>query len=145
MSLLMSLTEKRRRTILELIEGAPVRSQAKLLALLDGEGVAATQPQLSRDLRALHVVKRDGVYQTSERITPLDHLASLLRDTRSAGPNMVCVFTEPGAASAIARALEAAEFEGLVGTVAGDDTIFCAVDSAPAGELLRDHIVGFLE
>ena len=141
----MSSTEKRRRTILEVIEAAPVRSQAELLAGLDARGIPATQPQLSRDLRALEVVKRDGVYRTSERVTPLDHLSTLLRDVRPAGPYLVCVFTEPGAASAIARALEAGEQAGLVGTVAGDDTVFCAVDSASAGDALRDLIHGFLE
>ena len=49
----MSSTEKRRRTILEVIEAAPVRSQAELLALLESKGIAATQPQLSRDLREI--------------------------------------------------------------------------------------------
>ena len=141
----MPSTDKRRRTILELIQEQPVRSQVELLVLLESRGIPATQPQLSRDLRALEVVKRDGVYRSSERVTPLDHLSSLLRDARAAGPHLVCVFTEPGAASAIARALEASEQEGLVGTVAGDDTIFCAFDSASAGEALRELIHGFLE
>jgi len=141
----MTLAEARRRTILELIDAQEVASQTHLLELLTARGVQATQPQVSRDLRALHVAKRDGIYGTTERITPLDHLATLLRDARSAGPHMVCLFTEPGAASAIARALESSGLEGLVGTVAGDDTVFCAVDDASAGDSLRGHILGIIE
>ena len=138
-------TTDRRRTILELLEEHDVASQGQLLELLSGRGFAATQPQLSRDLRALHVAKRDGVYKPSERVTPLDALAVLLRDARAAGPNLVVVRCEPGAASAIARALEAEEVEGLVGTVAGDDTVFVAVLGEASGGAIRRWIEGMIE
>lgn len=141
----MTSVETRRQAILELIDTQEVASQARLLELLTAGGVQTTQPQVSRDLRALHVAKRDGIYGSTERITPLDHLATLLRDARLAGPHMVCLFTEPGAASAIARALESSGLEGLVGTVAGDDTVFCAVDDASAGDSLSKHILGIIE
>jgi arginine repressor len=53
----------------------------------------------------------------------------------------VCVFSEPGAASAVARALEAENLAGLVGTVAGDDTVFVAVESAPEGAALMARVL----
>ena len=136
---------RRHRAILELIQEREIASQGELLELLADRGIPITQPQLSRDLRALDVVKRDGAYRATERVTPLESLAPLLRGARPAGPNLVCVFCEPGAASAIARALEAQEIEGLVGTVAGDDTVFCAVEKKSGGDALRRLIEGLLD
>ena len=141
----MVSTRQRHRTILEVLEEEQVASQAQLLDLLAARGFQTTQPQLSRDLRALHIAKRDGAYRTSERVTPLESLGALLRDARAAGPHMVCVFCEPGAASAIARALEAEGIEGLVGTVAGDDTVFCAVETKAGGDALCSLIEGLVE
>jgi len=108
--------------------------------------VSTTQPVLSRELRAMKVAKRGGVYQLveSERITPLEALRSLLRSTCRAGSHMVVVRCEPGAASAIARALEAEQLPDIVGTVAGDDTVFVAVGSREAGARVRRLVVSLL-
>ena len=72
-------------------------------------------------------------------------LRVLLRGAQAAGPNLVCVYGEPGSASAIARALEAEEFDGLVGTVAGDDTVFVAVDRKSSGEAVLALIQSLVE
>lgn len=109
-------------------------------------GVQTTQPVLSRDLRALSAAKRNGVYTLLEndRVTPLENLRSLLRGTCPAGPNMVIVRCEPGAASAVARALEAEGIEGMLGTVAGDDTVFAAVDGEDTGVRVRQRVISLL-
>ena len=78
-------------------------------------------------------------------MTRLEALAVLLRDALPAGPNLVVVRCEPGAASAIARALEAEEADGLIGTVAGDDTVFVAVDQASSGEAIQSQILELVE
>jgi transcriptional regulator of arginine metabolism len=98
---------------------------------------------LSRDLRALGVAKRAGAYElvVEERVTPLEGLAALLRGARPAGEHLVCVFSEPGAASAVARALEAESLPGLVGTVAGDDTVLAAMESDAAGSSLIARVL----
>lgn len=133
----MSATDRRRRTIEALLAEQPVASQAELQELLAARGIAATQPQLSRDLRALGVIKRDGRYHPGERVTGLGALSMLLRDALPAGPHLVVIDCEPGSASAVARALEAEEPAGLVGTLAGDDTVFVAVESKRAGDGVR--------
>jgi len=138
-------TEARRRAIREILEEDAIESQAQLLQLLSERGFQATQPLLSRDLRALSVAKREGVYRLSERITRLEGLAMLLRGARPAGPNLVVVACEPGAANAIARALEVEQIPGLVGTVAGDDTVFAAVERKTDGERLKDLVLGLVE
>ncbi len=126
----MTDTERRRTVILELLTESEIRSQQELRDALRRRGHEASQPALSRDLRALRVAKRDGAYRVleDERITPLESLKSLLRGVRTATQFLV-VESEPGAASAVARALEAEEVDGLVGTVAGDDTVLVALDS----------------
>ncbi len=133
----------RRDIIEEILISGEVQSQGQLAELLLQRGIETTQPMLSRDLRTLKVAKRDGIYQlfNTERVTPLENLASLLRSAQLAGPNLCIVNCEPGAASAVARALEAEGLRGLFGTVAGDDCIFVAVESKVAG----GHVVDLVE
>ena len=143
----ISPVQDRRAVIRELLESHQVTSQAELLELLAGRGLETTQPVLSRDLRKLKVAKREGCYQMveeGERVTPLEHLQALLRGAKSAGDHMLVVFTEPGAASAIARGLESEDVAGLVGTIAGDDTVFVAVDSRESGTALEQRVISLL-
>lgn len=137
----------RRALIRRLLADQKVGSQEELLVVLAENGVRTTQPVLSRDLRSLAAAKRNGVYQIleDERITPLENLSGLLRDATIAGPNMAIVHCEPGAASAIARALDAEELKGTLGTVAGDDTIFIAVREQRHGEALVARVQELLQ
>jgi transcriptional regulator of arginine metabolism len=105
----------------------------------------ASQPALSRDLRALKAAKQDGVYTmlTQERITPLDALHSLVRGHAS-GSHFTLVRTEPGAASAVARAIEADARPGVNGTIAGDDTVLVATTSQAAARRVRARIAALI-
>jgi transcriptional regulator of arginine metabolism len=137
----MTTTVERRAAIRALIADSGVKNQAELRFLLHKRGYAASQPVLSRDLRALKVAKRDGVYTLleEERVTPLFALKSLVRSTAPAS-HFVLVHCEPGAASAVARALEAEELPGVVGTVAGDDTALVATSSQSAARRVRQRV-----
>ena len=143
---LMTNARRRQQVIRHLLETEEIGSQAGLLELLAQRGHHTTQPVLSRDLRAVNAAKRAGRYQLlpAERVTPLSRLQTLLRHARPVGENLVIIFCEAGAASAIARALESEPTDGLIGTVAGDDTLFVAVEDAAAGRRLVEHIVKFL-
>ena len=141
----MSTTEARRRAILDVLDNHAIANQGDLRELLEQRGWSANQSQLSRDLRALHVAKTDGLYRTTERTTRLEAIRVLLRGAQAAGPNLVCVHGEPGSASAIARALEAEDLEGMVGTVAGDDTVFVAVERKSCGEAVLNLIQSLVE
>jgi transcriptional regulator of arginine metabolism len=129
----MSKSEERRAAIRRLVLEGSIASQAELRSRLKLAGHRASQPVLSRDLRLLRVAKEAGVYQLREpeHVTPLAALKSLLRSTEAAR-EFLLLRCEPGAASAIARALEAEDIEGIVGTVAGDDTVLVALDSKAA-------------
>jgi transcriptional regulator of arginine metabolism len=141
----MQSREARRAAILEILEATPVHSQEELLERLGKRGFSASQPVLSRDLRALEVAKQGGVYQIvrAERVTPLEQLASLLRGVDPVA-KFLLVTCEPGAASAVARALESEELEGLVGTIAGDDTVLVAVESESAAKRVRTRVRSLL-
>ena len=100
-----------------------------------------SQPVLSRDLRALGVAKQGGSYHVleEEKVTPLTSLQSLLRSSAPAS-HFEIVRCEPGAASAVARALEAEGLDGVLGTIAGDDTVLVVVATKAAGEGVRQRI-----
>lgn len=138
----MPTSQKRRAALRDLlVEHAP-STQSEVQLLLRRSGYASTQPVISRDLRALGAVKRNGAYALplDVHVTPLQSLRALLRGSDAAGPHMTVVYCEAGAANAIARAFEAEGLDGVVGTIAGDDTVFIAVRSAAAGEAVRRHI-----
>lgn len=137
----MSRSEERRAAIRRLVLEGSLASQAELRVKLKGQGFRASQPVLSRDLRLLRVAKEAGIYQIREpeRVTPLSALKSLLRSVDGAREYLL-LRCEPGAASAIARALEAEEIQGVVGTVAGDDTVIVALASKAAQQRVKKRL-----
>jgi len=138
----MVVIKERRERVRTLLTENAVSSQQELLSLLAADGVESTQPVLSRDLRALGAVKHGGRYVVIEanRVTRLEALQPLLRGADAAGSNLVILTCEPGAASSIARALEEEVLDGLMGTVAGDDTIFVAVENDRRGKAVVKRV-----
>jgi len=129
--------DRRRRAIVDLVRRARITSQEELRAKLAARGFAATQPSVSRDLRDLGVGKAGGRYVLADELGPetrdtLAEVVLFVRDVRAAGPHIVVISTTLGAAQTVAIALDHAGFPELVGTVAGDDTIFAATTSAAA-------------
>jgi transcriptional regulator of arginine metabolism len=116
--------EVRQKKILSLIGAKPIGTQQELQTLLERTGVPATQSSLSRDLLELGVVKHHGHYTVPRmETTPVHGLLSLDR----AGDNLIVARTEPGLASAAAVRIDGAALPQIVGTLAGEDTIFIAV------------------
>ena len=120
---------ERQQKILGLIQAKPIGTQHDLRALLETTGVLATQSSVSRDLEELGVVKQHGHYTLprtngigSRGLVSLDH----------AGDSLVIARTIPGLASAVAVEIDAAAISEIVGTIAGEDTIFVAVREAKA-------------
>ncbi len=127
--------DRRRRAIVEMVRRSRIASQEELRAKLAARGFEATQPSVSRDLRDLGVGKAGGRYVLADELGPetRDALAEVMlfiRDVRAAGPHLVVIATTLGAAQTVAIALDHAGYPELVGTVAGDDTIFAATVSA---------------
>ena len=122
------------QTIVRLVEDGAVSDQSQFLQLLKERGFFLTQPTLSRHLKKLSVMKRDGRYQRVETGTAEVPPYSLA----IAPPNLLILKTRPGHAQLVGYRLDAAHVTGLIGTVAGDDTVFIAIDGDLA--LAEDQI-----
>ncbi len=120
---------KRQQKIISLIRARRIGTQQELTTLLERAGFVATQPSVSRDLEELGVVKHNGHY-TLPRAAEGAAAHGLL-GLDAAGDCLVVAKCEPGLASAVAVAIDRASFE-IVGTVAGEDTIFIAVQERKA-------------
>ncbi|HET9622215.1 MAG TPA: hypothetical protein VFP84_12670 [Kofleriaceae bacterium] len=128
-------TRARRALIAELIRTRHVATQGELRDLLRAKGHAVTQATLSRDLAKLQArrVSLPGggtayeiegfTARTAPPPSQLATVASLVRGLRE-GAALVVVHTRPGAAPAIAALLDQSRLESIIGTIAGDDTIF---------------------
>src|SRR5690349_22365708 len=120
---------ERQQKILSLIRARPIGTQENLRALLDKAGVPATQSSVSRDLEELGVVKQHGHY-TLPRIN--GNAARGLLSLDQAGETLIIARTVPGHASPVAVEIDAAAMPEVVGTIAGEDTIFIAVRDVKA-------------
>ena len=141
---------QRQQTIARLIEQQQVTNQPQLVELLAAEGISATQATVSRDLEDLGAVKvrvpgGATVYAVPEfapeRVAPLEHLRRVMgewvAEVTNSG-NLVVVRTPPGCAHVVASALDRSGLDGLLGTVAGDDTMLCIATETLGGVQLAD-------
>jgi len=141
----MSSVAKRRRVILDAIAERRIETQEQMVAALRQRGIEASQASVSRDITALRLVKADGRWTAPPRKLPTtnpfeDRIAGRLQSVVSAGDHLLVLKTPPGEAQGVALALDGLEPEGIVGTVAGDDTIFVATVDAAAGEKLATRL-----
>jgi transcriptional regulator of arginine metabolism len=132
-----SARRKRHLKILELISTRAVRTQEELAEALAAEGWEVTQSSVSRDIAALRLVKVDGAYRRGSRVVEVAdpderRIAEGVLTAEPAGPALVVVHTPPGEANRVAVAMDRLAWADIVGTIAGDDTIFLAVKDEPA-------------
>ncbi len=137
---------RRRDEILRVIRDGAVHSQEELQQRLARRGIEVAQPTLSRDLKDLGLAKTAAGYvvpgdasepeRASRAREKLDRaLREWLLESTAAG-TLVVLKTPPAAAHHVARAVDEAGLDGVVGSVAGDDTIFLATSSAAAAARL---------
>ena len=133
--------QQRQHRIGEILQHDVVSSQSMLVELLAAEGITATQATVSRDLEELGAitVRIPGGERAlalpelpAQQVAPIDHLRRVLGEwavaIACAGP-LVVIRTTPGCAHVVASALDRTVIDGIVGTVAGDDTIMVAVSN----------------
>ena len=128
---------KRQLKILELISTRAIRTQEELADALAAEGWEVTQSSVSRDIAALRLVKANGAYRRPLRSsTPLDpderRIAEGVLSHEFAGDALIVLHTPPGEANRVAVAIDRLAWPEVIGTIAGDDTIFLAVKNQPA-------------
>ncbi len=145
---------QRQQAIERLIGQHEVTNQPQLVEMLAEAGITATQATVSRDLDDLGAIKvrvpgGATVYAVPEfapdRLAPLDQLKRVMGEwvaEVSYSSNLVVLRTPPGCAHVVASALDRSGVEGMLGTVAGDDTLLCiaseSMEGAGLATLLRD-------
>jgi transcriptional regulator of arginine metabolism len=129
-----------------------VGSQSHLVELLAGEGIEATQTTVSRDLEELGALKvrlpgGETAYALpelpSQQVAPEDHLRRVLGEwvvEADYSGNLVVLRTPPGSAHVVGSALDRSGFPGVIGTVAGDDTVLVVASEASGGAAVADRL-----
>ncbi len=144
------MKEKRHGAILDIIETADIETQEDLARELLQRGFKVTQATISRDIKELHLIKaqaENGAYRYAvNEAGALPNTEKLLRvfketvlSVQSAG-NLVVVGTLTGSANAAAEVLDNMALEGVVGTIAGDNTIFIAVSDPAVADTVASRL-----
>lgn len=147
---------QRHARIMELINNNDIETQDELTERLSELGFKVTQATVSRDIKALHIIKtigENGKYkyavnskeeEAKATVKFHDILNGIVVSVKSAG-NIVVIKTYAGMAQAAAAAIDALFFEDAVGTLAGDDTVFIVVNDAETAEKIKQKFYDLLE
>ena len=145
-------TAGRRRLIRKLLTEGQITSQSQLVELLEEEGYPVTQATVSRDLDALGALKiRDddgsvrysltpGTEQLSDAEIRLRRVVNDFVEEMAVSDNLVVLHTPPGAAHLVAGAIDRALVGGVLGTIAGDDTIVIVASAEIGGDTIAAKI-----
>jgi len=142
----MSVRKDRQNTIIRLIGEKPISTQDELIQELRAHGFDVTQATISRDIKELKLIKKVGaggksVYSINKADSDLfqakyNSILSGALLSADYAQNICVVKTHVGMANAACAALDAMDWDGIVGTLAGDDTIFvCCRTEEKAKEL----------
>jgi transcriptional regulator of arginine metabolism len=123
------IQDRRRKTIVEILPTLPAKKQGDIAKALRQLGFKVTQSSISRDLKALGIVRFQGAYHLPSPKGDETHLGKMgeyVRQVQNAGPYLLIFDTDPGTAKAVSVALKATAWPEMTGIVAEDDTIFVA-------------------
>ncbi len=145
---------ERHKKIIELINEYDIETQEELARLLNEQGYNVTQATVSRDIRQLKLVKQSVngrqkyIVLQPKLSVPSSKSIGILREgfvSMAMAQNILVVKTGAGMAMAVAAVLDAMEWSEIVGCIAGDDTIMCAISSVDDTLLVMDKINKLLE
>lgn len=143
----------RQEEILKLIRAQPVRTQEELSAALEKTGIRVTQVTLSRDIHELGLVKGPKGYREagpSALAEPEPRGSALRRAIEEyvrevkVAQNLVIIKTVRGTAAPVADALDRGGWPEIIGTIAGEDTVFVATPDARRAQQARDKLMALL-
>ncbi|MCR5202234.1 MAG: arginine repressor [Lachnospiraceae bacterium] len=131
------MKDKRKNMIIELIKNNEIETQEELMEMLKNSGFTVTQATVSRDIRELGITKAPLDKNTSKYVFiegdkgfDKSRYVRILKTgflTMEAAENILVIKTLSGMAMAVAAAIDNLEIDGVVGSIAGDDTIMCAI------------------
>lgn len=135
------MKKKRQEKIIEIISQNEVETQEDLARYLNQAGYSVTQATVSRDIREMSLVKVPGMRTKQCYTVPKEssgggssglgrQYSGVLQDgvvSMEQAGNLLVIKTVSGMAMAVAAAIDAMSLDGIVGSIAGDDTILCAI------------------
>jgi len=144
----------RHEKIIELIRKYNIDTQEELASRLNESGFKVTQATISRDIRALNMTKvtgKDGksryaILESSSEGAG-DKYSRVMRDaivSADAARNLVVIRTVPGMAMGVAAALDAMKWPEILGSIAGDDTIMCALRTDDEAETVTERVLALV-
>ena len=144
------MKSKRQNEIIEIISTADIETQEELAAALRERGYPITQATVSRDIRELRLIKvtsKSGGYKYAKpvrhEVAVSERLTRILADSLihvEAAANLVVVKTLSGSANVAAEALDNLGWAEIIGTIAGDTTIFIAAKSNDEADIITARI-----
>lgn len=146
-----NMKSKRQNKILDLIENGEIETQEELVTRLNESGFKVTQATVSRDIKELQLIKvqaNSGAYKYAEnkkhKTNDMDIMMRIFKDTVLSvdfAENLVVIKTLSGSANAAAEVIDSMNFNGIMGTLAGDNTIFVATTSHQASEDIAQKLM----
>ena len=149
------MKKDRQDRILSLIKEEDIETQEELARALNIEGYHVTQATVSRDIKSLQLgkVQKNGkmvyqIFRKEREKKDVEKLVQIMQagivSLKTAG-NILVIHTISGMANGVAMAIDHYPFPEIVGSLAGDDTLFCAMESPESVERLRFALKGILE
>ena len=150
----MSTKNERLDTIKMIISSREINNQDELIQALKSEGFSLTQATLSRDLKQMKISKAISQNGKSVYVLPANAMYKRVKEARPIGEmmthsgfislrfsrNIGIIKTRPGYASSIAFDIDNADIPQIIGTIAGDDTIFLALEEGYNKEILEANL-----
>ena len=139
----------RQNRILELIKTNDIETQQQLADMLNKEGFDVTQATVSRDIKSIRLVKQNKNGKSCYALpvdtvtSPHEKFKKIMKDTVLSvdfAENIIVIKTLSGCAGPAAEAIDMQKFSDILGTLAGDNTIFIAVKSKDAVEYIINEI-----
>lgn len=118
--------KKRQEALRQIIYSSKVSAHHELIDALKAKGFAATQSSISRDLNELGIIKKGGYYYLPSSVNE-GQITPPLTSIMTAGKNLLVLKTLPSMAPSMASIIDGQKLVGVLGTVAGDDTVFVAI------------------
>ena len=142
--------------ILDIISKHDIDTQEELVTYLKAEGFNVTQATISRDIKEMNIIKTlasDGkhykyVAREPKENSTSDKFLNIFKSTVlsiRAAENLIVLRTEPGSAGPASELIDRLKYEEVLGVIAGDNTIFVAVDTINNTEIVRQRLEDLLD
>ena len=135
--------DRRRKAMVDILATTPAKKQLEIVCALRKLGFKVTQSSVSRDLKDLGIVRREGFYRLPAPRgdeSEINKMESFIRRAWTAGPYMIVIGTAQGTAKAVAAGIKGAAWPETRGILAEDETIFLATDNVYDTRLLLQRL-----